>query len=176
MPSYAAGVTLRQTLMGVASTTWRRPQAEVPPPRPGPGVELLRIPIRDGQVVVHVTEPRRPSFDHPSYEQTRRATLTIDCGVIQVVEPNLFLLDSDLDELSACLRDLEARRETTWLATSGRSPYLKFCRRSDDPADWDVVFCDEPASGAEVRAYTTLDWVDHGRGLLEALRAVEGAG
>ena len=136
-------------------------------------VTLLAIPIRDGELVVEITEPRSPMFDDPTFEQVRRATLRIDCGIFQVVEPNLYIVDGDLDELTGCLQDLEEERETTWLATSGRSPYLHFRPVPDDPDEWEVIFRDAPGTGAELRASTTLDWVSQGRLHLDALRASE---
>ena len=135
---------------------------------------LLAIPIQDGELVVEVTEPRSPVFDDPTFDQVRRATLRIDCGIFQVLEPNLYLLDEDLDELAECLQDLEERRETHWLATSGRSPYLRFRPVPDDPDEWELVFRDAPATGAELRAFMDLDWVSQGRTDLDTFRASEG--
>lgn len=138
-------------------------------------MELLRIPIRDGTLNVEVAPPPAASTTGATAgRRVHRATLTIDSGVVRVVEPRLYVVDDDLDELVACLDALAAGREGSWLATSGRSPYLVFSRTAQDADGWEVVFHDEPASGARVSVYTRLDWVDECRELVRAVRATLG--
>jgi hypothetical protein len=133
-------------------------------------VKLLEIPIRDGRLTVDVARHGEPASDDPADGLIRQATLRIDAGVVQVVEPHLYILDEDVEELDACLSDVAAKREASWLEASGRSPYLLFRRSPEDVGSWEIVFHDAPASGARVRVYTELDWVEDCRKLLETFR------